>query len=63
MEGACDAAQLNGLLRHAIKILRGLQIKLTADEFQFSVVSALPILKITERCALQVLVQTAMLLR
>ena len=50
MEGACDAAQLRGLMRHAIKVLKGLQITLTHEAFQFAVVSVVPILKIIERC-------------
>jgi hypothetical protein len=49
MDPACNAGKLNGLLRHAIKIMKGLKISLIADSFQVSVISVLPLLKITER--------------
>jgi hypothetical protein len=51
MEPACDAANLHGLLRRAIGILRGIEILLTDETFKFSVLSPIPILKITEKCA------------
>ena len=51
MDPACEAAQLNGLLRRAIRLMKGLEIKLDNTDFQFSVLSVIPVLKITEKCA------------
>ena len=51
MDEACDAAQLNGLLRRAIRLMKGLEIECTPALFRFSVISVIPILKITETCA------------
>jgi hypothetical protein len=52
MDPACDAAQLHGLLRRAIGLMRGLDICLTDESFKFSVISVIPVLKITEQCAI-----------
>ena len=49
MMEACDAAQLNGLLRRAIGLMKGLEIECTTTSFRFSVISVMPLLKITER--------------
>lgn len=50
MDPACDAAKMHGLLRRAVALMKGLEIKLTPEGFAFSVISVIPILKISERC-------------
>jgi hypothetical protein len=50
MAEACDAAQLNGLLRRAVNLMKGLEIALTPEGFSFAVLSVIPLLKIYERC-------------
>lgn len=52
MDPACDAAKMHGLLRRAVALMKGLEITLTPRGFTFAVISVIPVLKISERCAL-----------
>lgn len=45
----CDAMHMFGLLRHAIKILRGSHLRITPSSFDVTGVSVIPLLKIAER--------------
>jgi hypothetical protein len=50
MDPAFNAAEMGGLLRRAIGLVRGVQICLTGDAFKISVISVFPLLKVTEQC-------------
>jgi hypothetical protein len=47
---ACDIMHLQGLMRHAVNILKGTRILLTRDTFHVAAVSVIPVIKIAERC-------------
>lgn len=48
---ACDITQLHGLIRHAVHMLKGIRLQLSADTFSCTAVSVVPLLKILERYA------------
>ncbi|KAL4441807.1 hypothetical protein ABPG77_003723 [Micractinium sp. CCAP 211/92] len=54
MEEACDVMRLNGLVRTAIRLIKGVEVQTRADsgEFVMSVLSGILWFKITERYAL-----------
>lgn len=51
MTRACDIMHLQGLMRHAVKILKGTRILLTGETFHVAAVSVIPVIKVAERCA------------
>lgn len=50
MTRACDIMKLQGLMRHAVKILKGTRILLTNETFHVAAVSVIPVIKVAERC-------------
>lgn len=54
MAAALDAVQLHGLVRRAVHLMRGLELRATSPPgvFQFAVFSALPWFRVTERYVL-----------
>ncbi|GBF88035.1 hypothetical protein Rsub_00747 [Raphidocelis subcapitata] len=49
MEPAMDLIQLNGLVRQAVGLIRGVEVRQGGGDFEFSVLSVIPWFKITER--------------
>lgn len=49
MTRACDIMELQGLMRHAVKILKGTRILLTGETFHVAAVSVIPVIKVAER--------------
>eukprot|EP01025_Chloroclados_australasicus_P029518 TRINITY_DN2951_c0_g1_i1.p1 TRINITY_DN2951_c0_g1~~TRINITY_DN2951_c0_g1_i1.p1 ORF type:complete len:316 (-),score=31.26 TRINITY_DN2951_c0_g1_i1:375-1322(-) len=49
MDKALDLMEMGGIVRTAVRLIRGVQIKLTEKEFVFSLFSIIPWFKITER--------------
>lgn len=47
MDEACDAMRLNGLVRSAIRLVRGVEIAVRDGEFKFAVCSVIPWFKVT----------------
>lgn len=52
MTRACDIMKLQGLMRHAVKILKGTRILLTNETFHVAAVSVIPVIKVAERYSL-----------
>ena len=50
MAPVCEVAQLNGLLRRAVNLMRGVDIKMTPLGIGIGAISVIPVLKIFERC-------------
>ena len=46
MDPAMDLMQLNGLIRKAIHLVTGAQIRVTEEEFEFAVTSVIPGFKV-----------------
>jgi hypothetical protein len=51
MDAALDLMGMHGPLRQAVRIMKGLRLTLTDDEFDLIVVSVIPLLKVKEKCA------------
>lgn len=49
MEDALQLLQLNGLVRTAIRLIRGVRLRVTEEEFEFVVFSVIPWFKVVER--------------
>jgi hypothetical protein len=50
MDPALDLMGMHGLIRHAVRIMKGIRVTLTEDEFDLVVVSVIPLLKVVEKC-------------
>lgn len=53
MDPAMDMMQLNGLIRKAIHLVTGAQIRVTEDEFEFAVTSVIPGFKVWCCCSMR----------
>jgi hypothetical protein len=51
MDAALDLMGMHGPLRQAVRIMKGLRLTLTDNEFDLVVVSVIPLLKVKEKCA------------
>jgi hypothetical protein len=58
MEGACNIMQLNGLMRTAVKMVKGVKLTLNEEEFDVAVFSVISWFKIVERYHLSGTVST-----
>lgn len=52
LDPACDVMHLHGLIRQAIRLLKGIRLCLTDELFGVDAVSIIPGLKVCERCCL-----------
>jgi hypothetical protein len=50
LDPAMDIMGMHGLIRHAVRIMKGIRLTLTEDEFDLVVVSVIPLLKVVEKC-------------
>ena len=52
MDPVCDLMRINGLVRMAIGLLRGMEVDITEDTFKMNICSVISWFKIRERYAL-----------
>eukprot|EP00195_Chlamydomonas_chlamydogama_P002255 CAMPEP_0202917478 /NCGR_PEP_ID=MMETSP1392-20130828/71079_1 /ASSEMBLY_ACC=CAM_ASM_000868 /TAXON_ID=225041 /ORGANISM="Chlamydomonas chlamydogama, Strain SAG 11-48b" /LENGTH=268 /DNA_ID=CAMNT_0049610239 /DNA_START=71 /DNA_END=874 /DNA_ORIENTATION=+ len=58
MDPACDLMKLNGLVRGAVRLIKGLEVRLTPDTFHMAVFSVISWFKVRERYSLSGTVST-----